>query len=180
MPGVIVQSNSSSNPLGFGSSHPDTTSCTFFTSSTLFFLHPVSQSDPNCLPFFHLPAAQNNNTAPRSYDGLSVVDIRQRAKDSVIKEAKGINAVTLIRTARTQVLTARDYEAKGDLRSALATYIKAATLTKMAMDSQEYSQESRGKGGVIRKELNDFLEVSSPTFNFQDRDLYIYIIDRGA
>jgi len=95
------------------------------------------------------------------------VDIRQRAKDSVIKEAKGINAISLIRTARTQVLTARDYEAKGDLRSAMATYIKAATLTKMAMDSQEYSQENRGKGGVIRKELHDFLEVSSAPSAFR-------------
>ena len=163
------QSNSSSNPLGFGSSHPDSSSCTFFTSSTLFFT-PRFQSDQICLLF---PAAQNNNIPPRSYEGLSVLDIRQRAKDSVIKEAKGINAISLIRTARTQVLTARDYEAKGDLRSALATYIKAATLTKMAMDSQEYSQENRlgGKGGVIRKVLNDFLEVSSPPSTFQDRDL---------
>jgi ubiquitin carboxyl-terminal hydrolase 8 len=93
-------------------------------------------------------------------------------KDSVIKEAKGVGAISLIRTARTQILTARDYEAKGDLRSALATYIRAATLTKMAMDSQEYSQENRGKGGVIRKELNDFLEVSSHP-QLSGLDLYI-------
>ena len=151
MPGVIVQSNSSSTLLGFGSSHPDS-SCRFISwTSPVFRL-------TNCR--FLLPAAQIH-VASRSYDGLSVMDIRQRAKDSVHKEAKGIPAISLIRTARTQILMARDYEAKGDLRNALATYIKAATLTKMAMDSQEYLQENRGKGGIIRKELHDFLEVCS-------------------
>jgi ubiquitin carboxyl-terminal hydrolase 8 len=100
------------------------------------------------------------------------MDIRQRAKDSVTKEAKGIPAISLIRTARTQILTARDCEAKGDLRSALAAYIRAATLTKMAMDSQEYLQENRRKGGIIQKELHEFLEVNS-LHQFLGPDLYI-------
>lgn len=42
----------------------------------------------------------------------------------------------------------------------MASFIKAATLAKMAMDSNEYLQESRSKGGVLRNELFDFLEVS--------------------
>jgi ubiquitin carboxyl-terminal hydrolase 8 len=42
----------------------------------------------------------------------------------------------------------------------LASFIKAATLAKMAMDSTEYVQETRSKGGVLRNELTDFLEVS--------------------
>ena len=79
-----------------------------------------------------------------------------------MKEARGVSAITLIKTARSQILSAREHEVKGDLRTALGNYIKAATLTKMAMDSPEYSQENRVKaGGVIRKELNDFLEVCS-------------------
>lgn len=116
--------------------------------------------------FFYALSAAQNNVAPRSYDGLSVGDIKEKAKDSVIREAKGVGAITLIRTARTQILAARNHEAQGDLSNAFATYIKAAKLTKTAMDSQEYSQENRGKGGVIRKELSDFLEVSF-TFNTQ-------------
>lgn len=77
-----------------------------------------------------------------------------------MKEARGVSAITLIKTARSQMLSAREHEAKGDLRTALGNYIKAALLTKLTMDSQEYAQENRGKaGGVIRKELNDFLEV---------------------
>ena len=140
----------SSTSSGSGSSHHGS-GCRFMSFISSFFqLTNVS---------FHRSALQNNLPA-RSYDGLSVLDIRQRAKDSVNKEAKGVAAISLIRTARAQIITARDYEAKGDLRPALAAYIKGATLTKTAMDSQEYTQEPRGKGGVIRKELNDFLEVS--------------------
>lgn len=156
MPGVIVQSTGSSNPSGFGSSH-SSSSCEFMLWTSPFF-RLINH-------IFHLPAAQNN-VIPRSYDGLSVIDIRQRAKDSVLKEAKGVGAISLIRTARIQILGARDCEAKGDLPSALASYIRAVTLTKMAMDSQEYSQENRGKGGVIRRELNDFLEVSLFALDF--------------
>lgn len=77
------------------------------------------------------------------------------------KEARGVSAISLIRAARNQIILAREYEAKGDLKGALGTYIKAATLTKMAMDSPEYSQDrGKGAGGVIRKELNDLLVVS--------------------
>ncbi|KDR80822.1 hypothetical protein GALMADRAFT_222419 [Galerina marginata CBS 339.88] len=89
---------------------------------------------------------------------MSVAEIKTRAKEGVGKEARGVSAITLIKTARTQILSAKEYEAKGDLRSAFGSYIKAATLAKMTMDSPEYVQESKGKGGVVRKELNDFLE----------------------
>lgn len=140
----------SSTPSGFGSSHHGS-SCRLMS-----FISPFFQLTDAT---FHLSALQNN-VPPRSYDGLSILDIRQKAKDSVNKEVKGVAAISLIRIARSQIVTARDYEAKGDLRPALATYIRAATLTKTAMDSQEYAQENRGKGGVIRKELHDFLEVS--------------------
>ncbi|KAH9479240.1 Ubiquitin carboxyl-terminal hydrolase 4 [Psilocybe cubensis] len=88
---------------------------------------------------------------------ISVADIKNKAKEGVHKEARGFSAVTLIRSSRTQVLLAKDYEAKGDLRAALGSYIKAATLAKMAMDSPEYIQESKGKNSTIRRELNDLL-----------------------
>ena len=75
------------------------------------------------------------------------------------KEARGVSAITLIKTARTQILAAKEHEARGDLRTAFGSYIKAATLAKMTMDSPEYLMEAKGKGGVVRRELNDFLEV---------------------
>ena len=146
MPGVALQPNSPTGLSGFGSaSH----------SSKCKSLLP-SQCPPKV--DFGLASLQNGS---RFYDGMSVAEIKAKAKESVSKEARGASAITLIKTARTQILSAKEHEAKGDLRSALGTYIKAATLAKMTMDSPEYVQESRGKGagGVIRKELNDFLEV---------------------
>lgn len=101
----------------------------------------------------------NSNNSYADNNTVSVADIKHKAKEGVNKEARGVSAITLIKTARSQLLFAKEYEAKGDLRAALGSYIKAATLTKMAMDSSEYAQESKGKGGVIRKELNDLLSV---------------------
>lgn len=82
-----------------------------------------------------------------------------KAKEDISKEARGFGAITLIKTAQTQMLSAKEQEGKGNLRAAFASYIKAATLTKMAMESPEYVQEAKDKGTVIRMELDDFLKV---------------------
>lgn len=105
-----------------------------------------------------IPAAQNGSN--RHYGDMSVAEIKAKAREGVNKETRGVSAIALIRAAGTQIHNAKGHEANGDLRSALGSYIKAATLAKLTMDSPEYLQESKGKGGVIRKELNEFLEVS--------------------
>jgi hypothetical protein len=92
----------------------------------------------------------------RFLDKTPVADIKLNAREAVNREARGASAITLIKIARAQTLSAREHEAKGDLRNALASFIKAATLAKMAMDSTEFAQ----KGGVLRNELTDFVEVS--------------------
>jgi ubiquitin carboxyl-terminal hydrolase 8 len=104
-------------------------------------------------------SASHNDRFP---DKIPVADIKSKAKEAVNREARGVSPITLIKTARAQILSAKEHEANGDLRSALASFIKAATLAKMAMDSNEY-QEIRSRGGILRNELNDFLEVSLPT-----------------
>jgi ubiquitin carboxyl-terminal hydrolase 8 len=113
-----------------------------------------------------MPATPNGTN--RISNDLSVAEIKTKAKENVTKEARGVSAITLIKTARTQILSAKDHEVKGDLRGAFASYIKAATLAKMTMDSPEYLLEAKGKGGVIRKELNDFLEVCYSVGPYQD------------
>lgn len=95
----------------------------------------------------------------RFLDKTPVADIKLNAREAVNREARGASAITLIKTARAQTLSAKEHEAKGDLRNALASFIKAATLAKMAMDSNEFAQETRTKGGVLRNELTDFVEV---------------------
>ena len=68
----------------------------------------------------------------------------------------------LIKTARAQIISAKEHEGKkkGDLRNALALFIKAATLAKMAIDSNEFAEETRTKNGFLRNELTEFVEVS--------------------
>ena len=70
----------------------------------------------------------------------------------------------LIKTARAQILSAKEHASegkkKGDLRNALALFIKAATLAKMAIDSNEFAEETRTKNGFLRNELTEFVEVS--------------------
>ncbi|KAJ3506378.1 hypothetical protein NLJ89_g6900 [Agrocybe chaxingu] len=153
MPGVAVQ-----QPAGFGASHSSK-----WMSPLPPTLHPKSST---------IPAAQNGSN--RFRDDMSVADIKAKAKEAVNREARGVSVIALIKSARTQILSAKEHEARGDLRSAFGSYIRAATLAKMAMDSPEYEQESRGKGGVIRKEMNDFLagdgrDITSRTSAVEDK-----------
>ena len=137
MPGVTLLPNSSGNGLSASKSP-----------------NPTTTSIP------HILSASHND---RFLDKTPVADIKLNAREAVNREARGASAITLIKTARAQTLSAKEHEAKGDLRNALASFIKAATLAKMAMDSTEFAQETRTKGGVLRNELTDFVEVSPST-----------------
>lgn len=146
MPGVSVLPNSPG--LGsFGSSH----------SSKLL---PV-QTARN---YAHLtgPSETQNGFARPTDD--SVAEIKTKAREAVLKEARGASALTLIKTARSQFTAGKDYETQGDLKGALSSFTKAASLAKMTMDSTEFISETRnGKGGVLRKEFMDFFDVSLPS-----------------
>lgn len=141
MPGVALLPN---NPPGTGAFNTTTSHSSKWMSPSPNNVHPK----------------QSNVSASQRHDqDLTVSEIKAKVKEGVSKEARGVSAISLIKTARTQILSAKEQEARGDLKSAFASYLKAATLAKMTMDSPEYVQESKGKGGVIRKELNDFLAV---------------------
>jgi ubiquitin carboxyl-terminal hydrolase 8 len=162
---VVVLPNTPSHPPGFGTSHS--------SKATAFASQRVNQLTPTTL------AIQNGAT--RFHDDMSVVEIKAKAREAVQKEAKGASALSLIRTARTQLLSAKDYETKGDLRSALGSFIKAASLAKMTMDSAEYSQEGRSKGGVLKKELGDFLSVCLDLITFHPfSDGFVFTRAMGA
>lgn len=112
----------------------------------------------NSIPQRLLPAAANQNNISRTHDGMTVAEIRTKARETVLKETRGASALSLIRTARTQLQLAKDLENKGDLKGALNAYIKAASLAKLTMDSTEFTTPAERKG-ALRKELQDFLEV---------------------
>lgn len=164
MPGVVLP-NAPGHPPGFGTSHS--------SKATAFTLQRVNLLTPTTL------ASQNGAT--RFHNDMLVAEIKAKAMEAVQKEARGASALTLIRTARTQLLSAKDYETKGDLRSALGSFIKVASLAKMTMDSVEYSQEGRSKGGVLRKELGDFLSVCLDLITFHPfSDGFVFIRAMGA
>lgn len=129
---------------GFGTAH-----------SSSKWMPPTSDGDKR--PTAITSALQNGVT--RFHEDMLVSEVKAKARDAVQKEARGASAISLIRIARAQLLSAKDFESKGDLKSALGSFIKAASLTKMTMDSSEFAQERAGKGGVLRQELNHFLEV---------------------
>ncbi|KAF8194700.1 hypothetical protein BJ912DRAFT_179852 [Pholiota molesta] len=103
---------------------------------------------------------------------ITVAEIKTWAMEDISKEARGLVAITLIKTARAQILSAREQEGKGNLRAAFASYIKAATLTKMALDSPEYIQDAQDKGtGVIQMELADFFQNDGRDIGTQTKDV---------
>lgn len=91
----------------------------------------------------------------------STSEIKEKAKDDARKAARGASAISLLRTARTQSLSAQECEMAGDLTGALNAYITAVTLAHMLTETAEYRAESLpGKKGVLFREFMEFSQVS--------------------
>ena len=94
-------------------------------------------------------------------DGLSVTEIKEQAKQQVQRGTRGASALTLIHSAKGQVSLAQSREGAGDLKGALSAFTKAASLTRVFMDSAEFKAENiPGKRGVLWREFSDFQQVS--------------------
>lgn len=104
---------------------------------------------------------QNGLSSPRFNKDLTTVsEIKERARESVEKAAKGASAMSMIKSARNQALIAQECELGGDFRGALGAYIKAGALAKMVLDSAEFRAEAEpGKKGVLFHEFTDFTKV---------------------
>lgn len=85
---------------------------------------------------------------------MSTSQIKAQMIEAVRRESRGAGALALLKAARGQIVAAHDYEAKGDLKNALASYTKGGTLVRAALDSTEYKREA--SGGVVHKECLDF------------------------
>ncbi|KAJ7809041.1 ubiquitin carboxyl-terminal hydrolase 4 [Mycena olivaceomarginata] len=90
----------------------------------------------------------------RHFENMSTSQIKAQTIETVRRESKGAGPLALLRQARAQIASAHDYEAKGDLKNALAAYTKGGSLVRAALDSTEYKRESAG--GVVHKECLDF------------------------
>ncbi|KAF8839000.1 cysteine proteinase, partial [Paxillus ammoniavirescens] len=90
-------------------------------------------------------------------DNLSVAEVKEKAKEDVRKFARGVSAMSLIGSARSQSQMAQVYENQGDLKGALGALLKAGMLAHMVMNSSEFSAEQKpGKHGVLFREFSDF------------------------
>ena len=97
-------------------------------------------------------------TQDRLYDRKTITDIKDRAKDNVRKGFGGTSHGLLITAARLHSLKARNLEMEGDLKNALETLIKSATLTQMYMDSNASASEPGD--AAVHKEFMEFMIVS--------------------
>jgi ubiquitin carboxyl-terminal hydrolase 8 len=68
---------------------------------------------------------------------MSVKDIRSKAKEAAQNEAYGATLLSIIKRARVYYDNGRECEQAGDLRNAYGSFIKAATLARIAIDSTE-------------------------------------------
>lgn len=90
----------------------------------------------------------------------SIADIKAAAKEQAQK-ARGASATSLLRTARDQISLGRAKEGEGDLKAALSSFIKAASLAQMFMYTHEFKQEmSSSKKGVLTVDFINFQQVS--------------------
>ncbi|KAJ7696472.1 hypothetical protein B0H17DRAFT_399696 [Mycena rosella] len=97
---------------------------------------------------------QRPGSTPNGLGNLSTSQIKAQMIEAVRRESRGAGALALLKAARSQIVAAHDYEAKGDLKNALASYTKGGTLVRAALDSTEYKRES--SGGVVHKECLEF------------------------
>jgi ubiquitin carboxyl-terminal hydrolase 8 len=121
------------------------------------------------------------NGVSRSYDDMTVAQIKDQAKRQAQSVSRNASAMSLIGAARTQILTARTCEGNADLKGAYSAYIKAACLIQSFMDSTELKTEKQpGKRGVLFKEYQDFHNVRcSRCYSFDSTGLYIPV-ERGS
>jgi ubiquitin carboxyl-terminal hydrolase 8 len=91
---------------------------------------------------------------------MSVVEIKERAIQQAQRASRGASAISLIRSAKGQISLAQSCETGGDLKGALSALTKAASLTQVFINTEEFKAENvPGKRGVLWKELTDFQQV---------------------
>ncbi|KIJ65500.1 hypothetical protein HYDPIDRAFT_27500 [Hydnomerulius pinastri MD-312] len=98
----------------------------------------------------------HNGSVPTN-DNLTVAEVKEKAKEEARNAARGVSAISLIKSARNQSQLARVHENDGDLKGALGALLKAGSLAHMVMNSSEFIAESKaGKHGVLYREFVDF------------------------
>ncbi|KAJ6619943.1 hypothetical protein B0H10DRAFT_2024179 [Mycena sp. CBHHK59/15] len=101
----------------------------------------------------------STNGVGKHFDSMSTSQIKAQMIEAVRRESKGAGAKALIKAARSQIVAAHEYESKGDLKNALASYTKGGSLVRAALDSTEYKRESGS--GDVHKDCFEFQKTYS-------------------
>ncbi|KAI8996409.1 cysteine proteinase [Trametes punicea] len=103
--------------------------------------------------FSHKFSAMQNGG---SYHRDTVAEIKESAK-GVVHQVRGASAASLLKSARSQIQLAQAQEHEGDLKGALTSLTKAASLVQLFMETPEFRADSHaGKKGMLFKEFLDF------------------------
>ena len=153
MPGVAVLPGSPGLG-GFGGPQPGPSEC-LVTSKSCARVDGVIAAFAGSGPSSTIPGSGAPNG--KASDNMTVSEIKSKAKEHVQNTGKGASPMSLLKAARTQSQNAKDHEVRGDLKSALSSLIKTASLMMMALDSNEFRQDKHG--GPLRKEWEDLLAV---------------------
>ncbi|KAH7914581.1 hypothetical protein BJ138DRAFT_1123351 [Hygrophoropsis aurantiaca] len=101
-------------------------------------------------------SAMQNGSA-NTNDRMTAAELKEKAKVEAQYAGKGVSAITLLNSARTQSQTAQVCENSGDLKGALSAFTRAGSFAQMFMDSAEFIAERQpGKRGVLHKEFVEF------------------------
>ncbi|THH02988.1 hypothetical protein EW145_g6625 [Phellinidium pouzarii] len=85
----------------------------------------------------------------------TVAEIKEKVRAGV-QALRGASALSLLRTARDQVIHGRGLEDSGDWCGAFRALLTASRLTKAVIEHPEFLQEKGGKKGVVWKDVLDF------------------------
>lgn len=99
------------------------------------------------------PGAGNS----RNHD--TVAEIKEKVHTNVSKVVRGASALSILHSARDQVVHGKTREDQGDISGALHCLLTAAQLSKRVYEHAEFRQEKDGKKGAVWREMTEFQKV---------------------
>ncbi|KAL4251575.1 hypothetical protein ABKN59_006688 [Abortiporus biennis] len=135
---------------------------------------PPSPAFPTA--FGHLPTKMQNGLSPNVRE--TITDIKASAREQARKASRGASATSLLQTARHQILIAKTYESEGELKAALASFTKAATLAQMVIESSELKQQ--GTKGELTKEFLNFSQGEGRDLAIRAQNIETKLIEMEA
>jgi hypothetical protein len=86
--------------------------------------------------------------------------IKDSARETVARETRNVSSISVLTQAKKQLELAQALQNNGDYPGSLRSFYISAELMSKSMDSPEF------KSGVLKREVTDFVSVSTDPFRF--------------